>query len=119
MLNIQIYEEQLQKTVIAPMTRFLAEYDDCGFTQQHIAKCEALILDYLTSLEEIVTPTNEEIMNHVKTLVLALNDLNEESDYCLLETEEREAIWEIIQTGAVECGLLDPEDDITEEWREW
>jgi len=37
----------------------------------------------------------------------------------LLETEERESIWEIIQNSAVECGLTNPEDDITEEWREW
>ena len=37
----------------------------------------------------------------------------------MIETEERENIWELIQTSAVECGLQDPTDDITEEWREW
>ena len=118
-MDIQIYKNQLQETVIAPMIRFLTEYDDCGFTQKHVANCEVLILDYLTALEKIAKPTNEEIMTHVNTLVLALNELNQKADYCLLETEEREAIWEIIQTSAVACGLVDPEDDITEEWREW
>ena len=59
------------------------------------------------------------LYRHVKKLVLALNKLNEKTDYCLLETEERESIWEIIQNSAVECGLVNPEDDITEEWREW
>lgn len=118
-MDIQIYKKQLQETVIAPMTEFMKEYDDCGFEQKHIEKCEALMLEYLSALENITNPTNEKIMKHVKTLVLALNDLNENADYCLLETEERESIWEIIQTSAVACGLVDSEDDITEEWREW
>ena len=118
-MDIQIYKNQLQETVIAPMTEFMNEYDDYSFTQKHVAKCEALILEYLSALEKITAPTNAEIMKHVKKLVLSLNKLNEKTDYCLLETEEREAIWEIIQTSAVACGLVDPEDDITEEWREW
>ena len=58
-------------------------------------------------------------MKHVKTLVLALNKLNEKTDYCLLETEERESICEIIQESAIACGLSDPSDDITEEWRDF
>ena len=57
--------------------------------------------------------------NGVKELVLALNDLNEGADHCLLETDEREAICELIQCSAEECGLIDPESDVTEEWREW
>ena len=118
-MDIQVYNKQLQETVIVPMIEFLTEYDDCGFTQKHVETCESLMLDYLLALEQIKNPTNEEIMEHVKKLVLSLNKLNEESDYCLLETEERESIWEIIQTSAVACGLVDPEDDITEEWREW
>ena len=35
------------------------------------------------------------------------------------ETGEREAIWQIIQSSAEECGLSDPPEDVTEEWREW
>ena len=101
------------------MTEFMNDCEDCGFTQKDIAKCEALILEYLVALESITEPANKEIMKHVKKLVLALNKLNEKTDYCLLETEERESIWEIIQNSAVERGLTNPEDDITEEWREW
>lgn len=36
-----------------------------------------------------------------------------------IETGEREAIWQIIQSSAEECGLSDPPEDVTEEWREW
>ena len=49
--------------------------------------------------------------------MLALNDLNEELDYALIETVEREAICELIQTAAVDCGLQDVPDDVTEDWR--
>lgn len=35
------------------------------------------------------------------------------------ETGEREAIWQIIQSSAEECGLSDLPEDVTEEWREW
>ena len=52
-MNIQIYKKQLQETVIAPMTEFMKEYDDCGFEQKHIEKCEALMLEYLSALEKI------------------------------------------------------------------
>ena len=118
-MNIQKYKQQLQENVIDLMTEMMGDGEDCGFTKEDIAKCESLILAYLSALESIAVPTNEEIMEHVKVLVLALNELSEDTDYCMIETMEREAIWEIIQESAVECGLTDPEDDITEEWREW
>ncbi len=118
-MDIQAYKNQLRETIIVPMTEFMNDCEDCGFAKNDIEKCESLILKYLSALESITKPTNKEILEHVKTLVLALNKLNEKTDYCLLETEERESIWEIIQNSAVECGLTDPEDDITEEWREW
>lgn len=118
-MDVQNYKNQLQETVICSMLGYVEEVEDCGFAKKDIEKCESLILKYLLALEQIKTPTNKEIMKHVKSLVLALNKLNEKTDYCLLETEERESIWEIIQNSAVKCGLVDPDDDITEEWREW
>ncbi|MBQ3489971.1 MAG: hypothetical protein IJA86_05225 [Clostridia bacterium] len=118
-MDIKAYKKQLKETVIIPMMEFAGEVEDCGFSKKDIKKCEALILQYLSALEKLQNPQNEEIMAQVETLVLALNQLNEDTDYCMIETMEREAICEIIQTSAVECGLTDPADDITEEWREW
>ncbi len=117
--DMQQYKDQLQETVIAPMTRYLQGCKTCGFSEQDVAKCNELILAYLDALEGIDAPANQEIMEQVRVLVLALNELNEKTDFCLLETDEREAICEIIQSSAVACGLTDPEDDVTEEWREW
>jgi len=118
-MDIKAYKEQLKETIIVPMKEYMKEVEDCGFSKKDIKKCEALILEYLTALDKLQNPENESIMEQVEKLVLALNQLNEDTDYCMIETVEREAIWEIIQTSAIACGLTDPADDITEEWREW
>ena len=118
-MDIQSYKKQLQETVVDPMIEFMGDGEDCGFSKKDIEECEALILKYLVALDGMKEPSNQEIMEYVKELVLALNDLNEKTDYSMIETGEREAICEIIQNSAVECGLTDPGDDITEEWREW
>lgn len=118
-MDIKVYKKQLTETLIIPMTEYADEVGDCGFSKKDIKKCETLILQYLDALEKLQNPKNEEIMAQVEKLVLALNQLNEDTDFCMIETMEREAIWEIIQTSAVACGLTDPADDITEEWREW
>ncbi len=85
----------------------------------NIYQCEEIFAKYLESLAALPTPTDKDIMNCVKKAVLVLNKLNEKTDYALIETVEREHIWKLIQTIAVACGLENPADDITEEWREW
>ncbi len=118
-MNIKLHKENLKNEVITPMTEYLSEEPDCGFSKRDIAKCEDILLKYLSSLDGIKKPDDKKIMKEVKKAVLALNKLNKKTHYSIIETMEREAIWEIIQTAAVECGLTDPADDITEEWREW
>lgn len=118
-MNIKQYKESLKNEVITPMTEYVTEEPDCGFTKKDIAKCEDIILKYLAALELIKRPNDKKIMKEVKKVVIALNKLNKRTGYSIIETMEREAIWEIIQTSAVECGLSTPSDDITEEWREW
>ena len=119
-MDISKFKTMLSQQVIAPMIRFLQEWeDDCEFTLKDIQKCELILNQYLDSLADLSSPTDKDIMKLVKKTVLALNKLNEQTDYALLETEERENIWELIQTSAISCGLQNPADDITEEWREW
>jgi len=115
--GFQKYTEQLEETLIAPMTEFMEDGGD--FTKEDVAECKTLILKYLNALSDMKEVSDEAIMKEVKTLVLALNALNEKTDYSLIETGEREAICEIIQSSAVERGLTDYDDDITEEWRDW
>ena len=119
-MDIVKFKAMLSDNVIAPMIEFMEELEeDCEFSKKDVQKCEVILTQYLESLAVLSSPTDKDIMKCVKKAVLALNKLNEKTDYALLETEERENIWELIQTSAVECGLQDPADDITEEWREW
>jgi hypothetical protein len=47
-----------------------------------------------------------------------LNELNDECDQCLIETDQREEICEFIQK-VVAAANVEIEGDLTEEWREW
>jgi hypothetical protein len=50
--------------------------------------------------------------------VPALNELNDRCDGCLIETDQREQLCDILIAAAKNAGL-DSDEDITEAWREW
>lgn len=118
-MDIKLYQAKTTEIVVNPMIEFIEEWGADGYTVEDVRKCETLIYRYLDALANLSPVTDADIMEQVKILVLALNDLNEETDYSLIETEAREAIWEVIQTSAVDCGLQNVPDDVTEEWRDW
>ena len=118
-MDIKQFKAKTTETIITPMIEFIEEYDAEGYTKDDVLKCESLIHRYLDALESMANPTDDDIMEQVKLLVLALNELNESTDYSLIETEAREALWEVIQTSAVACGLKNASEDVTEEWRDW
>ncbi|MBQ7378798.1 MAG: hypothetical protein IJW70_03845 [Clostridia bacterium] len=118
-MNMEDYKKQLQNSVIAPMTEYMQDCADCGFTKKDVEELEFLVMRYLDSLEGLKEPSDQKILEQVKVLVLALNDLNEKTEYSMIETVEREAICELIQSSAVAYGLRNSDDDVTEEWREW
>lgn len=92
---------------------------EAGYTLDHIDKCDAVLTAFLSSLQEIaVSESESKIMEAVKTVVLALNELNAECDGNMIETDQREQLCELIISAANEAGLK-TEEDITEEWREW
>ena len=121
-MDITKFKTMLADNVIGNMISYMGffeEDEECPFTKEDVAKCETILTYYLESLAALSDPTDEKIMVCVQEAVLALNQLNEDTDYGMIETEERENIWALIQTSAVECGLQNYSDDITEEWREW
>lgn len=121
-MDIAKYKANADETVIAPMMEFLECDecdDDCGYTAKDVEKCRKLIYGYLDALGAMEAADDSAIMQQVKKLVLALNRLNEKTDFALIETDAREALWELIQSSAIERGLKSASDDITEEWRDW
>jgi len=93
---------------------------DAGYKQKHVDRLSEIIDDFLASLEK--TPEaqkNEYIMDAVKKTILRLNELNEEVDGSLIETDQREYLGKLINLAARDAGLESSTYDITYEWREW
>ena len=118
-MDLKKYKDMVDEIVIEPMISFMEEWEDCDYTAEDVEICKSLVYTYLEALAAMAESGDEAILEQVKTLVLALNDLNEKADYSLIETDAREALCEVIRTGAVDCGLKEYSEDITEEWREW
>ena len=118
-MKTELYKNQVKENVVAAMLDYMSEDEDCGYSKKDVQKCERVLLEYLDKLGGLTNPTDELIMEQVKKAVLALNKLNNKTDYCLIETDAREAIWQVIQNSAVDCGLSSSLEDVTEEWREW
>ncbi|PEX36010.1 hypothetical protein COK00_29915 [Bacillus cereus] len=96
------------------------EYDEDGefFTEENISATNNVLDTYINNLQQLGdNPTEVEIMQVVKEVVIKLNELNIEHDY-FIETMEREDLYDFIDTAAQVAGL-ESEEDITEEWREW
>ena len=115
----EFYKKRVKENVVSELLDYMAEDEDCGYKKRDVKKCEHILFKYLASLGRLSAPSEQRIMEQVEKVVLALNKLNEKTDYCLIETDAREEIWQIIQDSAVDCGLSPSVEDVTEEWREW
>lgn len=119
MLDLNELMDRIKTDVTDPILEYMTEAEIDDFTAADVARCGELLKEYLTTLAELEEPDDETILAAVEQVVLALNELNEELDYALIETMEREAIAALIQDAAVDCGLREVPDDVTEDWREW
>lgn len=113
------YREMIAEEIVPAMLEFLEDEEEAAATRADVRKCERILREYLKALERMKHPSDGDILEQVKACVFALNELNESTGDALIETTEREAIWEVIQGAAVESGLQNAEEDITEQWREW
>jgi len=119
-MEVEKYKKLIKETVISPLKEILKELKrDCGYTSFSVWICEVILTSYIKRLNKVTNPSDEEILKIVKKAVLSLNKLNDSTQGCLIDTEVREAIYEIIQNSAIDCGLKNYDEDITEEWRDW
>lgn len=111
---------EIVDSMLAYMERDDEEDFDPGYSQQDVDKCAAILQDYLVAVfRPSVHGDAEQIMAAVKAVVIALNDLNEDCDHGLIETDQREQLCELIINAAGQAGLEAGGEDITGEWREW
>ena len=98
--------------------RETANASDCGYSQEHIDRCAEIVDAYLAGSMPNHKLLPDQILAAAKQAVLNLNALNKESDWRLIETDQREELCELILIAAKLAGL-ETDEDITEEWREW
>ncbi len=118
-MNTDACRQYIMQYAIEPMLRFIHEFDDELYTEDDVNAVRALLEAYVEALAALKDPTDAQIMEQVRDVVLTLNRLNQDREYPMIETEEREMLCEVIQRCAEDCGLKDAPHDVTEEWREW
>jgi len=109
-----------------PFDLWRERFDDglAQYSEENCARAREIMDNLLEALvaagEDAETAAKEALF---KTAVEAFNDLNEELDYELIETGEREELWELFNDVTVSVGL-NPEDyadgeGIVSMWRDW
>lgn len=96
-----------------PETQF-----DAGYEQADVDRCEAILEDFIATMQAHRRAKPEELLADVRATVEALNRLNSECNGSILETDQRESICVLIDNGLRFAGL-EPEGDVTEPWRNW
>lgn len=107
---------QLYDQILEGMLDFIDGDDDADYTSSDVEICGSLLSKFISSVPEGIS--QDKAMVEVKTLVLALNELNEQCDFSLIETDQREGICELIFQTLASAGV-EFDEDVTEEWREW
>lgn len=109
--------KSLLKSIQYDLLDFIEGEDESDYCSEDVTACITMLLEFLSSIESEVQ-TIETANTHVHTLVLALNELNEDCAHCLIETGQREDICEFIQQTLLAANI-EIKSDITEQWRDW
>jgi hypothetical protein len=99
------------------MLGFIEGDDEAPYTTVDVDKSVDIITKYLDGINK--TSNKDDAMKIVEKTVLSLNELNEQCDFALIETDQREDICEIIIQAGHSKGYNELSEDITEEWRKW
>jgi hypothetical protein len=109
--------EELIKSILSGMLDFIEDDGDADYGEKDIAECKGYLYEFLKQMS--LNNLQEDVaLSEVKNLVISLNKLNERCDECLIETDQREEICELIFMALTNASIPF-EGDPTEEWREW
>lgn len=98
------------------------------FPEALSAATDAVLQDFETDVRALAEPSDEQVLEVVKRVVLALNAVNESFDHAAYETGEREQLCDYIDQVLANSGNdvsaltarhgID-RHAITDEWRDW
>ena len=116
---------QIRQRVLDGMVKFMEPDEevpdvdyDCGYNQSDVDTCSEIIDAYLRSVANNGASNQTAILDTIQETVERLSKLNESCNGCLIETDQREDLCELILVAAKKVGL-ETDDDVTEQWREW
>ncbi len=91
----------------------------CG--RQEIEQCGLILERYVDELDALKPDETSDalILKIVEGAVRSLNKLNEKCEYELAESSITDDICDLMHRAALEAGLEDAPDNVTDEWREF
>jgi response regulator RpfG family c-di-GMP phosphodiesterase len=113
----EIYVKSLLKSIQYGMLDFIEGENQPDYTSDNVTDCITLLLEFMSSMGAEIQ-TVDSTKNHIKYLILSLNELNDDCGQCLIETDQREDICDFIQKVITKANV-EFEGDVIEEWREW
>ncbi|EOD77908.1 hypothetical protein D515_03385 [Grimontia indica] len=109
----------MRESILYWMAEFIANDDNPPYQLSQVEYCGELLNTFAGNVMLSGKKADRSWVDvQVKALVLALNDLNKQCGECLIETDQREGICELIFYVVAQAGHS-VEEDITENWREW
>jgi len=94
------------------------------YTEENCKKAQTIFDTLISDLIDLGENAKEaRKVEHFKTAVISLNKLNEATDWALIETGEREELFELFETIARVAGIDSSKygggEGIASEWRDW
>ena len=99
-MDIKAYKKRVEEEIVIPLVNIRNDEDDCGFCTRQVMMLKKLVIKYM------------------KKLIFAINKLNRNTDYCMLESDIGDDLCYLIEDIAIDCGYPEIKEDITKPWRE-
>jgi hypothetical protein len=116
-MTLDEMKNTIEEKVLCSMRDYLLKFDGEGYEIKDVNTCGLILHSFIDELSSN-NKNPKEIMKCVKTVVTKLNKLNDDLEYSLIETDQREELCEFIISAVNIAGMI-TDEDVTEEWREW
>lgn len=113
----ELYEQEDFEIDLENFSQYKLSEEDFGYGIDEIKATMQYMNEFLEKIDN--SQTKEEWMQIVEEYVNKLNELNEKTDYWLLETDQREEICGIMIEAMYLKWFNSNKEDVTEEWRDF
>lgn len=116
-MNWELFRDEKDEKLLEPLYEQEGEE---GITKENIIRLDEVLDKYIDQMGILGKDASEEdILERVEKLILAINEINGDADDFLISGPEQEFLCSFINRSARWAGLETEEEDITWEWRYW